>query len=198
MLFVGRSSCAFAFIEYEKLERSDHTRTNTYISSKTLWYDGFNPRWRGAALLYSTGPTLVFPLKSQGTESAVQAERAHEVVAEEMTCNILPCLNLDANMGVPSGQRAAVTQGHGHDATPVKKVPLSQDLGPGQILIRADWTGLGAPDNKSPLHDEWQAFGIRMMNQINGIAGHEGAGEVVGIHPYMSELWKVGDRAGVK
>lgn len=31
-----------------------------------------------------------------------------------------------------------------------------------------------------------------------GIAGHEGAGIVAAVHPDVSDIWKVGDRAGVK
>ena len=37
-----------------------------------------------------------------------------------------------------------------------------------------------------------------MMDATYGIAGHEGAGEVVAIHPDVQHLWQVGDRAGVK
>ena len=31
-----------------------------------------------------------------------------------------------------------------------------------------------------------------------GIAGHEGAGTVAAVHPDVADIWKVGDRAGVK
>lgn len=37
-----------------------------------------------------------------------------------------------------------------------------------------------------------------MMEQSKGIAGHEGAGEVVAVNPDVQHLWKIGDRAGVK
>lgn len=100
-------------------------------------------------------------------------------------------------MGVPTEQRAAVRVGKGHDATaPVKHVPVMQP-GPGQILVKINWTGLCASD-KSLLHDEWMGFGLGMMDQTNGIAGHEGAGEVVAVHPDVANLWQIGDRAGVK
>ncbi|EME81261.1 uncharacterized protein MYCFIDRAFT_64530 [Pseudocercospora fijiensis CIRAD86] len=101
-------------------------------------------------------------------------------------------------MGLPTEQRAAVRRGEGQETTaPVKTVPVPQEPGPGQILVKINWTGLCASD-KSLLHDEWQVFGVKMMEQSSGIAGHEGAGEVVAVHPDVSELWKVGDRAGVK
>ena len=37
-----------------------------------------------------------------------------------------------------------------------------------------------------------------MMEATKGIAGHEGAGEVVAVHPDVQDIWKEGDRAGVK
>jgi propanol-preferring alcohol dehydrogenase len=68
---------------------------------------------------------------------------------------------------------------------------------PGQILVKINWTGLCASD-KSLLHDEWAAFGATMADSACGIAGHEGAGEVVLAHPDVQDLWQPGDRAGVK
>ncbi|KAK5704109.1 hypothetical protein LTR97_003122 [Elasticomyces elasticus] len=101
-------------------------------------------------------------------------------------------------MGLPQEQQAAVKQGEGHDATaPVQKIPVDTQPGPGQILVKINWTGLCASD-KSLLHDEWAAFGVSMKLNAKGIAGHEGAGEVVAVHPDVESLWKVGDRAGVK
>lgn len=101
-------------------------------------------------------------------------------------------------MGLPQEQNAAVKQGEGHDATaPVQKVPVPQEPGPGQILVRINWSGLCASD-KSLIHDEWAPFGVKMQDSTKGIAGHEGAGEVVLVHPDAEALWKVGDRAGVK
>jgi propanol-preferring alcohol dehydrogenase len=72
---------------------------------------------------------------------------------------------------------------------------MSNNLG--QILVKINWTGLCASD-KSLLHDEWAAFGVKMMDATKGIAGHEGAGEVVAVHPDVQDLWQIGDRAGVK
>jgi alcohol dehydrogenase, propanol-preferring len=98
---------------------------------------------------------------------------------------------------IPQEHPAAVKQGAGEDATaPVKNVPTPQP-GPGQILVKINWTGLCASD-KSLLHDDWQSFGIKMQDVTNGIAGHEGAGEVVAASKEVEDIWKVGDRAGVK
>ncbi|KAK6429601.1 hypothetical protein LTR95_014251 [Oleoguttula sp. CCFEE 5521] len=101
-------------------------------------------------------------------------------------------------MGLPQEQTAAVKSGSGHDATaPVKQIPVPQAPGPGQILVKINWTGLCASD-KSLLHDEWAVFGVAMQPAAQGIAGHEGAGEVVAVADDVKEIWKVGDRAGVK
>lgn len=37
-----------------------------------------------------------------------------------------------------------------------------------------------------------------MQDDSCGIAGHEGAGEVVAVHPDVQDLWQQGDRAGIK
>ncbi|EMC95727.1 hypothetical protein BAUCODRAFT_71132 [Baudoinia panamericana UAMH 10762] len=98
---------------------------------------------------------------------------------------------------IPKEQSAAVKQGEGHDATaPVQKIAVPEP-GPGQIMVKINWTGLCASD-KSLIHDEWAAFGLAMTEAAKGIAGHEGAGEVVAIHPDVADRWKIGDRAGVK
>ena len=98
-------------------------------------------------------------------------------------------------MGLPQTQNAAVKHGDGHEATaPVKQISVSQP-GPGQILVKINWTGLCASD-KSLIHDEWASQGIKIMD--HGIAGHEGAGEVVAVHDDVKDLWQIGDRAGIK
>ncbi|EKJ76064.1 hypothetical protein NXS19_002873 [Fusarium pseudograminearum] len=98
---------------------------------------------------------------------------------------------------IPSQQRAAVRQGSGPDArAPIKTIPVPSP-GPGQILVKINWTGLCASD-KSLLHDEWSGFGACMKDATNGIAGHEGAGSVVAVGQGMEHRWKIGDRAGVK
>jgi len=99
---------------------------------------------------------------------------------------------------IPSKQKAAVKQGDGGDAkAPVQEVDVPQKPGPGQILVKINWTGLCASD-KSLIHDEWAGFGFKMQDATKGIAGHEGAGVVAAVHPDVEDIWKVGDRAGVK
>ncbi|PLB53818.1 putative alcohol dehydrogenase [Aspergillus steynii IBT 23096] len=106
-----------------------------------------------------------------------------------MTIPILPDL--------PAHQHAAIRHGAGESATTnIATIPIDQP-GPGQILVKITWTGLCGSD-KSLLHDEWSDFGITMMEQTKGIAGHEGAGVVVAVGEGMQRRWKVGDRAGVK
>lgn len=74
---------------------------------------------------------------------------------------------------IPKQQRAAVREGTGETATaPVKQVDVPEP-GPGQILVKINWTGLCASD-KSLIHDEWAGFGVAMMDGTKGIAGHEG------------------------
>ena len=80
-----------------------------------------------------------------------------------------------ASVNIPKEQQAAVKQGKGEEASaPMKTVPVKQP-GPGEILVKINWTGLCASD-KSLIHDEWADFGLSMMDSTNGIAGHEGAG----------------------
>lgn len=99
---------------------------------------------------------------------------------------------------LPQEQTAAVKSGEGHDAkAPVKTIAVPQQPGPGQILLKINWTGLCASD-KSLIHDEWAGFGVKMTDVTNGVAGHEGAGVVVAAHEDVSDIWKEGDRAGVK
>ncbi|KAK5004102.1 hypothetical protein LTR39_006257, partial [Cryomyces antarcticus] len=101
-------------------------------------------------------------------------------------------------MGLPQHQRASVKQSDGETLTPpVKEIPVPQEPGPGEILVKINWTGLCASD-KSLIHDDWAPLGIKMMDVTHGIAGHEGAGIVVAVHPDVQHLWKEGDRAGVK
>lgn len=98
---------------------------------------------------------------------------------------------------IPNQQRAAVRQGEGEVAsTAIENVEVLQP-GFGEILVKINWTGLCGSD-KSLLHDEWKDFGVTMMPQSKGIAGHEGAGVVVAVGEGMNGRWKVGDRAGVK
>jgi len=93
-------------------------------------------------------------------------------------------------------QSAAVKQGSGESAgTKLTTIPVVQP-GPGEILVKINYTGLCASD-KSLIHDEWAGFGVAMQPATGGIAGHEGAGVVVALGPGVTG-WKEGDRAGVK
>ncbi|KAK5946482.1 hypothetical protein PMZ80_000625 [Knufia obscura] len=101
------------------------------------------------------------------------------------------------SVDIPSKQRAAVRKGTGESATaPVEQIDVKMP-GPGQILVKVNWTGLCASD-KSLIHDEWKDFGVAMKDVTCGIAGHEGAGVVVAVGEGSDKRWKVGDRAGIK
>ncbi|UPL00882.1 hypothetical protein LCI18_011816 [Fusarium solani-melongenae] len=101
---------------------------------------------------------------------------------------------------VPQTQNAAVRDGFGAEArVTVKNIPVTQPA-PDQILVKINWSGLCASD-RSLLRDEWVAYNGAippMSAQALGIAGHEGAGVVVAVGHQVSDLWKVGDRAGIK
>ncbi|KAK6434889.1 hypothetical protein LTR95_008927 [Oleoguttula sp. CCFEE 5521] len=100
-------------------------------------------------------------------------------------------------MSVPKEQNAAVKEGFGKESTcKIKRVAVKEP-GPGQILVKINWTGLCASDKQFIL-DEMAALGGKMADSAEGIAGHEGAGTVAAVHPDVADLWKVGDRAGVK
>ncbi|KAJ9637210.1 hypothetical protein H2201_001607 [Coniosporium apollinis] len=98
---------------------------------------------------------------------------------------------------LPKTQKAAVKVGEGSDAkTEIREIEVPTP-GPGQILVKINYSGLCASD-KSLLHDEWAAGGLAMQPQTQGIAGHEGAGVVVAVADDVKDLWKEGDRAGIK
>ena len=98
---------------------------------------------------------------------------------------------------IPSTQKAAVKQGSGRDATaPVKDVYVDKP-GPGQILVKINWTGVCSTD-KSFIYDDWADIGVAMHPNSKGIAGHEGAGIVVSVAEDVRDLWSPGDRAGIK
>lgn len=101
-------------------------------------------------------------------------------------------------MAIPHEQKAAIKHGTGTDTTvPIKSIPVTKEPGPGQILVKINYSGLCGSD-KSLLFDEWSPFGFAMKDSARGIAGHEGAGKVVAVAPDSEHLWKVGDRAGIK
>lgn len=102
-----------------------------------------------------------------------------------------------ATVDIPKQARAAVRKGEGESSTTaIQQIQVPQP-GPGQILVKIRWTGLCASD-KSLLHDEWKDFGVAMTPLAKGIAGHEGAGQVVAVGEGLENRWKVGDRAGIK
>lgn len=97
---------------------------------------------------------------------------------------------------IPETQSAAIKQGSGDSATTkMTTIPVPKP-GPGQILVKINYTGLCASD-KSLIHDEWAGFGVAMQPITQGIAGHEGAGIVVALGPDVHG-WREGDRAGIK
>jgi len=97
---------------------------------------------------------------------------------------------------VPETQSAAVKQGSGDSSsTKIVTIPV-QKPGPGQLLVKINYTGLCASD-KSLIFDEWNAFGVSMGDACASIAGHEGAGVVVAMGEGV-QGWKEGDRAGIK
>ncbi|ORX97505.1 alcohol dehydrogenase [Clohesyomyces aquaticus] len=100
-------------------------------------------------------------------------------------------------MTVPKTQKAAIKTGEGAKSkVEVKEIEVPQP-GPDQILVKINYSGLCASD-KSLLHDEWAGAGLSMQPQTHGIAGHEGAGVVVAVGSASKDLWKEGDRAGIK
>ncbi|KAI9719699.1 MAG: hypothetical protein M1828_006132 [Chrysothrix sp. TS-e1954] len=105
-------------------------------------------------------------------------------------------------MQLPDKQQAAIKTGKGEDAkTELKTIDVPKP-GPGQILVKVNWTGLCASD-KSLIHDEWAPFGVSMQEVTHGIAGHEGAGTVAAIGDNVPTgdkpgSWNLGDRAGIK
>ncbi|KAF2464403.1 alcohol dehydrogenase [Lindgomyces ingoldianus] len=100
-------------------------------------------------------------------------------------------------MAIATTQKAAVKTGEGDTAkVEVKSIEVPQPA-PDQILVKINYSGLCASD-KSLLHDEWAFSGVSMQPQTKGIAGHEGAGVVVAVGSDVRDLWKEGDRAGIK
>ena len=100
-------------------------------------------------------------------------------------------------MEIPSTQSAAVKAGLGASATaPVKTMNVDKP-GPGQLLVKIKWSGLCGSD-KGLLQDEFASINSVMEEGSKGIAGHEGAGDVVDIADDVRDLWSIGDRVGIK
>ena len=98
-------------------------------------------------------------------------------------------------MELPKQQRAAVRSPN----SPTLSVTTIDvpTLSAGQLLCKINYSGLCGTD-KSLLNDEFAAMGIKMHESAKGIAGHEGAGVVVAVADDVKELWKAGDRVGIK
>ncbi|KAB2573101.1 Alcohol dehydrogenase 3 [Lasiodiplodia theobromae] len=96
---------------------------------------------------------------------------------------------------IPATQKAAIKSGL---TAPIKEIAVPE-LQAGQILVKISWTGLCHSDIGF-LRDYWPAFGsdVLVAEKANGVCGHEGAGAVVAVAPDVADLWRVGERAGIK
>lgn len=100
-------------------------------------------------------------------------------------------------MGLPTTQKAAIKTGKGAASkVEIKKTSVPK-IGSGQILVKINYSGLCGSD-KMFYRDETPS-GTSMMQEASlGISGHEGAGVVVEVADDVKDLWKIGDRAGIK
>ena len=98
-------------------------------------------------------------------------------------------------MSIPAKQQAAVK----HKSEPRCEVVTADvpELKPGHILCKINYSGVCGTD-KNFIYDEWKPLGITMSETTKGIAGHEGAGTVVAVAEDVKDLWKEGDRVGIK
>lgn len=95
-------------------------------------------------------------------------------------------------MTLPKHQQAAVKQSQEPRAkSQVTTIDVPR-LGPGQILCKINYSGICGTD-KAFILDEFE-----MKETAKGISGHEGAGTVVAVAEDVKDLWKEGDRVGVK
>lgn len=100
-------------------------------------------------------------------------------------------------MALPTTQKAAVKVGSGTTSRVEIKDIAVPKIGPGQILVKINYSGLCGSD-KMFYRDETPS-GVPMMQEASlGISGHEGAGVVLVVADDVKDLWKVGDRAGIK
>lgn len=98
-------------------------------------------------------------------------------------------------MHLPTHQKAGVKTGQGKSAKcQVTTIPVLPP-GPGQILCKINYSGICGTD-KSFFYDEFP--GVTTKESTKGILGHEGAGVVVAAADDVKELWKEGDRVGIK
>jgi propanol-preferring alcohol dehydrogenase len=100
-------------------------------------------------------------------------------------------------MALPTTQRAAIKTGKGATSkVKIKEIPVPR-IGPGQILVKINYSGLCGSD-KMFYRDETPTGASMMQESSQGISGHEGAGVVVAVADDVKDLWKLGDRAGIK
>lgn len=101
-------------------------------------------------------------------------------------------------MDLPTHQKAGVRKGSGKSAKcEVTTIEVPRP-GPGQILCKINYTGICGTD-KSLFYDEYLAStGTKIHESSKEILGHEGAGVVVAVADDVKELWKKGDRVGIK
>lgn len=100
-------------------------------------------------------------------------------------------------MGLPTTQKAAIKTGKGAASKVEIKETSVPKIGSGQILVKINYSGLCGSD-KMFYRDETPS-GTSMMQEASlGISGHEGAGVVVEVADDVKDLWKIGDRAGIK
>ena len=100
-------------------------------------------------------------------------------------------------MHIPTHQQAGVRKGEGKSAKcEVTTIPVP-DPGPGQILCKINYSGICGTD-KGFFYDEFAGRGAKMEESVQGISGHEGAGVVTKVADDVKELWKEGDRVGIK
>jgi alcohol dehydrogenase, propanol-preferring len=95
-------------------------------------------------------------------------------------------------------QKAAVTTRFEDkpNRTTIKEVPVPE-LKAGQILVRINSSGL-CNNDVALMRNYWSHFPFQSLGQ--GIAGHEGVGDVVAIADDVVDecLWSLGDRVGIK
>jgi propanol-preferring alcohol dehydrogenase len=118
------------------------------------------------------------------------------LLTSNLKINII-LFEIKMSSAIPQNQNAAVRIGSGETArAPVTQIPVPTPS-THEILVKITWSGLCASD-KSILRDSWSSFGVIQHDNAHGIVGHEGAGIVVSVGSDVQDLWKVGDRAGIK